>query len=213
MSRLIAVVPLSALILLGGCAFTKATLNVGYTDAMAARGPLSTVTPRRVEVGAFADKRPEIERIGYKRNMYGQKTADIVTTKPVPEIVREALATEFRKNGHDVTSAERDLVVSGEITTFWFEFQINFWTVEFFGTSAVTLNLVDGRTGATLLTRNYQGHYTEKSGGGLDATWERVMNEALQRMVREVSSDLQLIRVLQAEREAPSRADSGSARR
>lgn len=200
MSRLLAVLPLSALVLLGGCAFTKATLNVGYTDAMATRGPLSTVTPRKIDVGAFADKRPEIERIGYKRNMYGTKTADIVTAKPVPDIVKEALATEFRKNGHDVTTSDRDLVVSGEITTFWFEFQVNFWTVEFFGTSAVTLNVLDGRTGQTLLTRSYQGHYTEKSGGGLDATWERVMNEALQRMVREVSTDLQLIRALKAEK-------------
>jgi hypothetical protein len=47
---------------------------------MASKGPLSTVTPRRIEVGAFTDKRPETERIGYKRNMYGSKTADIVTT-------------------------------------------------------------------------------------------------------------------------------------
>ena len=199
MSRLVAVLPLSALLLLGGCAFTKATLNVGYTDAMATRGPLASVTPRRIEVGAFADKRPETARIGYKRNMYGTKTADIVTAKPVSEIVTDALATELRKNGHEVTAANRDLVISGDITTFWFEFQVNFWTVEFFGTSAVTLNVVDG-TGKTLLTRNYQGHYTEKSGGGLDATWERVMNEALQRMVREVSTDLQLIRVLKAEK-------------
>lgn len=201
MSRLIAVLPLTALLLLGGCAFTKSTLNVGYTDAMATRGPLSSVSPRRIDVGAFMDKRPEIERIGYKRNMYGQKTADIVTTKPVPDIVKDALAAEFRKNGHQLTTtAERDLVISGDVTTFWFEFQVNFWTVEFFGTSAVTLNVVDGKTGTTLLTRNYQGHYTEKSGGGLDGTWERVMNEALQRMVREVSTDLQLIRVLKAER-------------
>ena len=200
MSRMLAVVPLSALLLLGGCAFTKSTLNVGYTDAMATRGPLSSVTARRVDVGTFADKRPETERIGYKRNMYGQKTADIVTTKSVPDIVKEALTTEFRKNGHEVTNANRDLVVSGDITTFWFEFQVNFWTVEFFGTSTVTLNVTDGKSGTTLLTRSYQGHYTEKSGGGLDGTWERVMNEALQRMVREISTDVQLIRVLKAEK-------------
>jgi uncharacterized lipoprotein YajG len=200
MSRLVILVPLSALLLLGGCAFTKATLNVGYTDANATRGPLSSVAPRRVEVGPFADTRPETERIGYKRNMYGSKTADIVTAKPVPDIVKDALVAEFRKNGHEVAAAERDLVISGDVTTFWFDFQVNFWTVEFFGTSAVTLNVIDGKTGATLLTRSYQGHYTEKSGGGLDETWERVMNEALQRMVREISTDLQLIRVLKAEK-------------
>lgn len=185
---------------LGGCAFTQATLNVGYTEAMASRGPLSSIAPRRIDVGAFADKRPETNKIGYKRNGFGQKTADIVTTKPVPDIVKEALTAEFKKNGHDVATAERDLVLSGDITTFWFELQVNFATIEFFGTSAITLNVVDGRTGTTLLTRNYQGHYTEKSMGGLDATWERVMNEALQRMVREASTDLQLIRVLKAEK-------------
>ena len=184
----------------GGCAFTQATLNVGYTEAMASRGPLSSIAPRRIDVGGFADKRPETNKIGYKRNGFGQKTADIVTSKPVPDIVKEALTAELKKNGHDVTTTERDLVLSGDITTFWFELQVNFATVEFFGTSAITLNVVDGRTGTTLLTRNYQGHYTEKSMGGLDATWERVMNEALQRMVREVSTDLQLIRVLKAER-------------
>lgn len=184
----------------GGCAFTQATLNVGYTEAMANRGPLSSIAPRRIDVGAFADKRPETNKIGYKRNGFGQKTADIVTAKPVPDIVKEALIAEFKKNGHDVTTAERDLVLAGDITTFWFELQVNFATIEFFGTSAITLNVVDGRTGTTLLTRNYQGHYTEKSLGGLDATWERVMNEALQRMVREVATDLQLIRVLKAEK-------------
>lgn len=184
----------------GGCAFTQATLNVGYTEAMANRGPLSSIAPRRIDVGAFADKRPETNKIGYKRNGFGQKTADIVTAKPVPDIVKEALIAEFKKNGHDVTTAERDLVLAGDITTFWFELQVNFATIEFFGTSAITLNVVGGRTGTTLLTRNYQGHYTEKSLGGLDATWERVMNEALQRMVREVATDLQLIRVLKAEK-------------
>lgn len=199
MRLLVTVLPLSlALAALGGCAFTQATLNVGYTDAMASRGPLSSVAPRRIDVGAFADKRTETNKIGYKRNGFGQKTADITTSKPVPDIVKEALVAEFKKNGHEITSGERDLVLSGDVTTFWFELQMNFATVEFFGTSAITLNVVDGRTGSTLLTRTYQGHYTEKSMGGLDATWERVMNEALQRMVREVSTDLQLIRVLKA---------------
>jgi hypothetical protein len=52
MSRATALLPLSAMLLLGGCAFTKATLDIGYTDTMATRGPLSTVTPRRID--AFA---------------------------------------------------------------------------------------------------------------------------------------------------------------
>lgn len=200
MTRTFLALQLASLVVLGGCAFTTATLNVGYTAADASRGPLSGVEATRVEIGPFVDKRPETTKIGYKRNGFGQKTADIVTTKPVPDIIREALAAEFRKNGHEVAAAERDLVLSGEVTEFWFDYQMNFWTVEFFGTSAIVLNVADGRTGATLLTRTYQGHYTEKSMGGLDATWERVMNEALQRMVREVGSDARLVQVLKKEK-------------
>lgn len=199
MRFLVAILPLSvALAALGGC---TRTLNVGYTEPMATRGPLSSVAPRRIDVGAFADKRtfadkrPETTTIGYQRNALGHNVGDIVTSKPVPDIVREALIAEFKKNGHEITTGERDFVLSGDVTTFWFEWQYTFLADQFSGASAITLNVVDGRTGTTLLTRSYQGH-TEKSMLGRDPTWERAMNEALQRMVRDVSTDLQLIRVL-----------------
>ena len=200
MTRILIPLQLAAVLVLGGCAFTTANLNVAYPETSATRGPLSSVGARRVEIAKFVDKRPETNKIGYKRNGFGQKTADILTTKPVPDIIRDALATEFKRNGHDIGASDRDVVLSGEISTFWFEAQINFATVEFFGTSAIVLNVVDGKTGTTLLTRSYQGHYTEKSMGGLEATWERVMNEALQRMVREVSTDNRLVQALKKDR-------------
>ena len=63
------------------------------------------------------------------------------------------------------------------------------------GTVSVDLNVIDGKTGATLLTRTYQGHYNEKSMGGLEGTWERVMNAALERMVQQMSTDNKVIQV------------------
>ena len=75
---------------------------------------------------------------------------------------------------------------------------MNFWTIEFMGTVNVNLNLTHGKTGAVLLTAPYQGHYNEKSMGGLEGTWERVMNAALERMVSEVSTDPKLLQVLKS---------------
>lgn len=189
---------LSAVALLGGCVFMQGTLNVGYLEA--SRGPLASVKSLRVEIGPFEDKRLERDKIGWKKNVYGMKTAYIVSSRPVPEIVRDALAVEFTKNGHIIGGATSDVVLSGEIKTFWFDVQLNFWTVDFMGTVEVALSVADGKNGALLLKRTYQGHYTEKRLGGLEGTWERVMNVALERMVRELSTDPKLLRVLKGER-------------
>jgi curli biogenesis system outer membrane secretion channel CsgG len=199
MKRLsIAIVIGLSILALSGCAFTQANLNVRYAEENAKKGPLSSVRPLSVEVGEFIDKRPETDKIGYKRNGFGQKTANIVTTKPVPQIVREAILIEFLKNGHLTGGPDNNVVLSGTITSFWFDCQINFWTVEFMGTVSVDLNVIDGKTGATLLMHTYQGHYNEKSMGGLAGTWERVMNTALERMIQQMSTDNKLIQVLKS---------------
>jgi hypothetical protein len=193
-SRVLSTILLS--LTLGGCAFTQANLNVGYDNAKAVKGPLSDIPPRQVTIGEFKDARPESDKIGYKRNGYGMKTADILTQKPVPQIVREAITAEFSKNGHETAGKAAEFVLAGNVTTFWFDLQINFWSVEFMGTVAMDFNVTDGRSGAPLLSRKYQGHFNEKSLGGLDATWERVMNTALALMIEEMSTDTQLLETL-----------------
>jgi uncharacterized lipoprotein YajG len=187
-----------SIIVLSGCALTQANLNVKYAEENARKGPLSSVNPLNIEVGEFIDKRPETGKIGYKRNGFGQQTAKIVTTQPVPQIIREAISTEFIKNGHLVTNVNRNILLSGTITSFWFDYQMNFWTIEFMGTVGVDLNVIDGKSGAVLLTRAYQGHYNEKSMGGLEGTWERVMSTALERMVQQMSTDNKLIQIIKA---------------
>lgn len=179
-----------------GCAFTQANLNVKYDSQNARSGPLSSIKPVVVDIQDFTDTRAEKYKIGHKRNGFGQQTADIVTEKPVPAIVKEAIAAEFSKNGHLVVDKDNTFAISGEITSFWFDTQANFWTIEFMGTVGIDLSVKAKGTGAVLYKQSYQGHYNEKSMGGLDGTWERVMNMALERMVRDVSTDNKLIAVL-----------------
>jgi len=182
-------------LLASGCAFTDATLKVRYDEALAARGPLSSVEPRRVEITPFADKRPEIDKIGWKKNSYGMKTATIFSEKPVPEVVRDALALELAKNGH-LLEPDPQVKLTGDVTEFWFHSNIGFFTIEFVGTVGITLNVVDGKTGEVVYFRAYQGNYNEKSLGGLEGTWERVLNTALERMMHQVVTDVRLVQAL-----------------
>ena len=183
-------------VLLSGCAFTDAKVKVGYAEAGASRGPLSTVASRRVEVGTFADKRPETDRIGYKRNGFNQKTAKIESQKPVPEIIREALAAELAKNDHRPGASDPELVFSGEIAEFWFDMSVGFATIDFVGTTSIALNVRDAKTGTVVLSRTYRGYHKETAMGGLEGTWEHVMNTALAAMMREIGTDMRLVQAL-----------------
>jgi len=193
-----------AVLAVTGCAFTKSTLDLGLEPTNTARGPLSVIPPATFAVAMLVDKRPDTDRIGYKRNGFGSRTADIVAARPVPAIVRDALAAELSANGHRVDDAG-DVVVAGDVTTFWFDTVVNFGSLEFSGLVAANLTFVDTKTGRTLVTRIYQGHYAEKTMmGGFEGTWQRIMNTALERMVREVATDPRLLAALRTRTAATS---------
>ena len=185
-----ALVALLALALLvTGCAFTTSKLDIAYSPDQA--GPLATVAPREVSVGPFADKRPDVARIGYKRNGFGQKTADIVPARPVAEIVRDAIAAELAKNGHRAATAAPALALSGDVTEFWFDLSVGAFTIEYTGRVGATVNIRDP-SGGSVLTKRYQGVQVEKRMGGYEGAWTEVMNTALSKMVREISTDPEL---------------------
>jgi|SRR5262245_30893226 len=179
-----------------GCAFTKSTLDVGLEPTNTARGPLSGIPLTTFAMATLIDKRPDTDRIGYTRNGGGSKTADIVAARPVPAIVRDAIVAELSANGHRLDDAG-DVVVTGDVTTFWFDTVVSVGSLEFSGLVAADLTFTDAKTGRAPVTRTYQGHDTEKTMmGGLDGTWQRIMNTALERMVREVATDPRLLAAL-----------------
>jgi uncharacterized lipoprotein YajG len=190
------VVVLGAMWLLTGCAFTTSKLDVAYSTDSAQGGPLAALPPRVVNVAAFTDKRPDTARIGYKRNGFGAKTADIVSARPVPEIVRDAIAAELAKSGHGAAGAARpEEVVSGEVTDFWFDLAIGFVSIEYTGTVGAIVNVTDA-AGTSLLSRRYQGVQIESRLAGYEGAWTEVMNTALAKLVREMSTDFQLAEAL-----------------
>ena len=181
----------------GGCAFTDATIKVAYAEP--SRGALGAVPPRRVELGPIQDKRPETDKIGYKRNGFNQKTAKIQTTKPVPEIVREALAAELTKNGHVVGGPDSELVLSADITEFWLDISVGMFTLDFVGATGLELRVTPRAGEGAPVARQYRGYHKETAMGGLEGTWEHVMNTALQHMMRELATDVRLAQALRVQ--------------
>lgn len=174
---------------LAGCAFTDASLSVAYDEAHASKGPISREDHGPIRVSEFADSRRDKKRIGYKRNGFGQKTADITTEVPVTDIVRDALSKALEANGQTLANTDDRIQINGEVTEFWFEADMNFWTVKFMGSVAADMEFIDSTTGQTFHSERYLGHYEVETAGGLEGTWTDVMNLALEKMIDAIMKD------------------------
>jgi hypothetical protein len=172
---------------LSACAYGDAKLALAYDASTAKAGVLSEAPATTIYLTDVEDRRVEKERIGYKRNGFGAKTADIVSDRPVPEIVKEALAAALEKNNHIIGGADARIAIKPSLTNFWFDYKTGFVSVEFFGQVQAELSVVDQSSGATVYSEIFDGYYSEKTGGGLKKTWQRVMNAALADLISKVN--------------------------
>lgn len=182
------------------------TLNVGYDEAKAARGPLSAADPRRIRIEVTDRRLVPGGFIGYTRvGVVGLPTwvGPIVATQPVREIVQDALAAELRRNDHTVVPGEADRVLTIDIREFWLDIHEGFWSLRFSGGAAITMTVAEGRTGHALLTREYGGHAVEHGQGNRKGNWKTVMNAALERMMRDVAADPPLVEALRTPQRRP----------
>src|SRR5437879_1858918 len=144
------VLSLAALVSSGGCA-RPAGLDVRYPEAGANRAMLASVESRRVEIKPVTDGRVDTTRIGSKPDNGG----DLVTSRPVADIVREALAVEIGKNGHAVVAERSDVILAADVEEFWLDVVRGYATTQYVGKVVIAVAVLDGRTGAGILTRRY----------------------------------------------------------
>jgi YajG family uncharacterized lipoprotein len=127
-------------------------------------------------------------RIGWKKNGFGQNTADVVTKLPVEQIVESAVAKALTDTNHTVGD-NGAIQVIGTVDRFWFDFDVNFWTVKFVGDVQCTLDFVDAQSNESIYKSTYSGNYAEEKGGGLERTWTIVMNKALDKLIESIVLD------------------------
>lgn len=169
------------------CAFGDAELALALNDDAVKPGLISEASPATLYLADVDGRRLDKERIGYKRNGYGMKTADILSEKPAPEVVKEALGEALEANGHTLGADDERYALNTTLTNFWFDMKTGFVSVEFFGSVQAELSLLDRDSGETLYSEQFDGYYSEKTGGGLSGTWERIMNAALADFITKVN--------------------------
>ena len=185
-------------VLIGGCASTS-TVDIGYTEAKAARGPLSTVSPRRIAV-AVTDRRPlPGTLVGFKKGEPPRRIGPIVAERPIREIVHDALATELGRNNHVVVaSGEADRYLTVDVREFWLDMHEGFWAIRFSGTVAIIVTVADSPDGRVLITRAYQGHAVEHGQWSREGNWKPPLDAALDGMIREAATDVRLVEALRS---------------
>jgi uncharacterized lipoprotein YajG len=190
--------PLSLLVILlaglvlSACGVTTSGLDVRYPEASVHRSLLAAAPPRRVEIVPVADRRMDTARIGSRPKDGGA----IVTSRPVTEIVGEALALEIRKNGHAVVSDKHDAILAGAIEEFRLDVVAGYSSTQYVGRVVIAVTLADGRRGDQLLSRRYVGISRRQIDKGSENDWRDMMDVALARSMHDLATDPELTAAL-----------------
>lgn len=166
-----------------GCA--SRTVDVGYPAAETKKALLANVAPRRVVVAPVSDRRGDKNRIGASP----KDGKAIVTSRAVPDIVRDALVLEVERNGHQVVAAPADVVVAADVEEFWLDAVGRVASTQYVGRVAIAVSVSDGRTGDRLWSRRYVGIRRQTAEPDSKSAWRDVMDVALARAIRDVATD------------------------
>ena len=183
-------------VLVAGCS-ASSTLDVGYPADGARRAMLSSVPPLRIEIPPLVDRRVDAQRIGAVDN-----GKSITTSRPVVDIVREALVTELGKNGHVVVEAGQDAILAGEVDEFWLDIVPGYPEIHYVGRVALGLVVMNPRTGERVVTRHYVGIRRQQADPDSSEVRRVVMDTALARTIRDLATDRALVAALSRLRSA-----------
>jgi hypothetical protein len=176
------------LAVLTGCS-VRQPLDVRYPEAGVNRALLATVPPQRVTIGPVVDRRLDTSRIGIQPKDGG----DILTSRPVSEIVRDALTAEVRRNGHALVAGTSDVVLVAEVEEFWLDVVVGHPGVMYVGKVVLAVAVVDGQTGETLFTRRYAGTRRQAADPDAAGVAREVMDTALARTLHDLATDPSLV--------------------
>ena len=74
-----------------------------------------------VRIGSFVDSRPEPGRIGMRKAAFNVSMGNVYFYRVVPSFIRESLETQLALMGYRSADTNADIIVDGEVVTFWIE--------------------------------------------------------------------------------------------
>jgi len=173
-----------------GCGVKTAGLDVRYPEVGVNRALLAAAPPRRVEMLPVVDRRADTRRIGTREG------GDIVTSRPVTDIVGEALLLELKKNGQIGTADRKDVVLAAAVEEFRLDVVGAYSSTQYVGRVVLAVTLADPRSGETLLIRRYVGISRRVVDKDSDNGWRDVMDVALARTMHDFATDPELASVM-----------------
>ena len=179
---------LSLALLAAGCGSASTALDVGYPAAAVHPALLASSTPRRVQVAPVVDRRMDTTRIGSK----GKDKGPLVTSRPVTEIVRDALVTELTRNGHAIDAGRPDLVLAAAVEAFELDSVESYPGRQYVAKVVLALTVSDARGGAPLLTRRYVGIRRRQMSEATERDWLDLVDTALARAMHDLATDPEL---------------------
>lgn len=153
LKRLLACVAIS--FSLSACALTVDEVDLVYKAREAA--VVGGANAVRVDVSTNDARTSKRDRISVKKNGYGMEMAAIVPRQDVPKLVAEAVETELKSRGFQISKGS--VAVQIDINKFYSDFKTGFFSGEAVG--EVMLNVQVANTAEKpLFTKTYIGEYT-----------------------------------------------------
>lgn len=190
--------------ILGGCRYSPmaygvngagsdAHVNPAYTADAQKKSPLSTITPLTIAI-QVEDHRSQFEqdRLGNKKNGYGQNMGKVVPDKPAASIVHDALKAEFEANNHTVIApdaARPDALLKISLNRYWNELTLHTLDFEMLATLETEIAIQRGMGHDQLMAKPLGSTYRESRQMAHDGAYEDALRGALAEYIRGFSRD------------------------
>ncbi len=179
--------------ILGGCASLDAHVTPVYTVEPGKKSPLSTIPSLAVSIQVEDQRNQfELDRVGNKKNGYGQNMAKVIPDKAPADILRDALKAEFEANNHRVVApdvSQADALVKVGLKRFWSEATIHFFDIEMVATLETDIGILNGTGQDKLSSKPLTSTFRDSRQYAGEGAFEDSLKGALLEYVRTFSRD------------------------
>ena len=193
--RFVAVMAVTVII--AGCVTTIKTKDI---QQLQTGSPLKSINPKIFAFKEFKDIRGTEPSLVWK--LGGR---DVILDMPAATVVATAIKRELERNGHtcvmDTPESKANFVIEGAVYKYLLRADSGFFTTKIIGNVAVKLTVSAVSDVKKVLTKSYEGEYYLSSNNSNPVptlnSWVAISNQALLEMVKEISTDSELIEFLE----------------
>ena len=193
---IIAILLIYTSIFINGC-FGNETINLDFKTTE--KSPLISVRPFRIKILNFDDKRAgQIDPvlIGYREAAWGVQMGAVYSDLPVSEIIQSAVKTELTKSGHIIVDKNEDILIKGEVRTYWVSTPATLLYWDVIGEVGIVIMVKKTDDDSFIKLDSYNGRNVERTYLYPSvAIMKRVLGASLDKVMQKMSSDEKLIKV------------------